>query len=339
MADWYDMYQKHMNVSGRTPRETNFKHKKQDFEFYFGETTTYALVKLLMHNNKIKEMGMAFVDHSKSNNKDLSDDKYITANIEDNFDVGDYVFWQNDVWIIFTKEFKTVQINQTGKIKNANQNIKWIRDGKIINNEVGYYAYVQSQTQYTMGMSETTYLDIPDGKMLMYMQDNKDTRQIKTNERIFIDNKVYKVKHMDGASRSGLISYLMDQDRVDTVYDNVELGVADYYRYYNKNDDFSQHVDEEEEEELPIENINTIDGDAKPKIGTTHTYTSKNKVVDWFVESIDMQESFTIIEHDEHSIRIEFKNEYFVLGDKVNIIARDEFDNYTTLTIIITKKY
>lgn len=334
--DGINLFRTHMSSYGRSPRERSFKNMTTDFERYFEDIPSREVVEVLTHSGRVMSIDMAFRDVSRANNRDLSDDKYIIARNEDNLDVGDYIFWRDETWMIFTKEFKTIPTYQQAKIKNANQSIKWIRNGEIVNNGVGYYAYAQNQTLYTMGVSETIYIDVPDGKMMMYMQENADTQDLRINERLIIGGKVYSVKHMDTVSRQGLVSYLLDQDRVDSEYDNMELGVADYYRYYNKEDDFR------DSEDAVIENPqsnNKLSGNTSPKFGSIQTYVSDVSVVEWTIEGLLDEPSFDIVEQDEEKITIRFKDKFHFVGSGVNIIARDENDSYTILPITITKKF
>ena len=184
--DGFDMYQTKMDVRGRSFRERQYKNKLRDFNRYFSETLNEELVAVTDKNNVTSIIEMAFQDHSQSNNKQLSDDKYVIARNETPIHVGDYVLWRDEHWMIFTKEVKTIPTHQQALVKNANYVIKWIRNGEVVNDGKGYHAYIQSNTLYTMGVSETTYLDVVDGKMTMYMQNNKDTAQLIQDERIVI---------------------------------------------------------------------------------------------------------------------------------------------------------
>lgn len=53
--------------------------------------------------------------------------------------------------------------------------------------------------------------------------------------RFLIDGLAYRIIGTDRLSMDGLITLKLVMDKVDYNYDNLELGVADYYRYYAKN--------------------------------------------------------------------------------------------------------
>ena len=89
--DGFDMYQTKMDVRGKSFRERQYKNKMRDFNRYFSETLNEELVAVTNKYNVTNIIGMAFQDHSQSNNKQLSDDKYIIARNETPIEVGDYV--------------------------------------------------------------------------------------------------------------------------------------------------------------------------------------------------------------------------------------------------------
>ena len=335
--DGFDMYQTKMDARGRSLKERQYKNKMRDFNRYFSETLNEELVAVTNKDNVTNIIEMAFQDHSQSNNKQLSDDKYIIARNETPIHVGDYVLWRDEHWMVFTKEVKTIPTHQQALVKNANYVIKWIRDGKIVNDGKGYPAYIQSNTLYTLGVSETRYLDVVDGKATMYMQYNKDTAQLVQNERIVIGARVFKIKFMDRVSRRGLISFLLDEDRVHEKYDSLELSVADYYRYYNKDFDFTDDK-LEDDKDLAVPQLEIV-GNTAPKIGSIQKYTADFNVSEWIVDDMNTETSYHLQHKDEHSITIKIKDDYRMVGSTVNIIAKDSDGNYAQLTAMMSRKF
>ena len=323
-----------MDLRGRSAYDRNYRHKKYEFENYFEDTLTRATVLL----NGLTEIVISIVDHSQANNKDLSDDKYIHALNETPINVGDYIDWSDQHWMIFTKEYKTINTHQQAKMKEANESIKWIRNGEIVNDGNGWWAYVQSNTLYTMGISENNLIDVGDSKMMMYMQNNADTIDLRINERIFIGDKVYKIKFPDRVSRQGLISFLLDEDTVSEEHDNVELGVTDYYKYFGTTSD---PRDELEDDPEIIENNLMITGPLTPRIGAYSTYKADFEVVEWTVDTMESDDIVVIKDKNSSSLTIQAVQDvqYKNIGRSFNITAKDVYDNYTTLHLTVGKKY
>lgn len=324
MKSYISSFKDKVNLRGGNAYERNYNLKKREFQNFFDNTLTkeWCLV------DGRKEQ-VVFQDHSQSNNKDLSDDKYIVCENSVEIGVGSYINWRDSMWMVFTEEYKTIATHQQLKIKHANDEIKWIIDGKICNNGLGYNAYVQSQTLYTMGVKTDVHISMVDSKMALYMQNNEQTASLKVDTRIFVGKRVYKIKFMDEVSRSGLIFYLLDEDTI-SVYDNVELSVADYYR------DFV-----EEPHETPNPSVE-IKGETKPKIGGIYKYELDEEgvlVKSWIVNSAEVEPSCVIVSQDEKSLQLQFKNDFRYVGVVTNILAELDSGDIISLTTTTIKKY
>lgn len=320
----HEYYRAKIARRGKNSRERNFKLKEKAFNDFFENTLTKS--DCLIDG---RQEELVFQDHSQSNNKDLSDDKYIVAKNETEVGIGSYIMWQNAEWLVFTEEHKTIPTHQQLKIKAVNETIKWMLDGEICNDGKGYGAYVQSQTLYTLGVSVTANLAAVDSKMMMYMQNNAITRTLKVDNRIFIGFKVYKIKFTDPVSRPGLINYLLEEDTISDEYDNVELGIADYWKDENQDHDGDNGIEAE------------IEGGDTVKIGNTYVYniSEGNKVSEWIIEYLDNDESCVyILDRNETSVTLQFKNDFRYVGAVVNLIAKVN-DQYVMKTLNIIKRF
>lgn len=117
--------------------------------------------------------------------------------------------------------------------------------------------HTQSQTLYTMGVKDTKMMSVPDSNFTIYMQNNPDTRDLRMGERIFVGRRVYNINFIDDVSRAGLINYLLSEDTISP-YDNEEEGIADYYKYYDKDDDITNHIDTPEKPKILLFTVRRI---------------------------------------------------------------------------------
>ena len=296
------------------------------FQRYFDNTLTRN--ECLLNGEKVT---LAFIDHSQSNNKDLSDDKYVVSPNEIQIVTGDYIEWRDSFWMVFTKEFKTIPTHQQAKIKEANELIKWVKaDGTISNNGKGWPAYVQSQTLYTMGVSHTNYMSLPDSKLSLFLKDNQETRDLVMNRRVVVGGRVYRTQYINTISRPGLISFLLDEDSIGP-NDNMLLGIADYHLIGEGHVDQPANPDEEQL---------TIDGNINPKVGRVYEYKiSGMKVQEWVVTHSAKTEPYFVVKQDENSINIQFKDETRLIGEMIEIIAKVENGKYISLSAIISAKF
>lgn len=327
-VDYRSLYVSKMNRLGTNRRDRAMNHKRREFIKYFEDALNRE--DCLINGAPAR---LIFQDHSQSNNKDLSDDKYIIAENSTNIGVGDYVNWRDSNWLVFTEEKKTIPTHQQLKIKVVNWSIKFMKDGRLME----YGAYVQNQTLYTLGVATSgDYISVVNGKMMMYVQKNEDTmRYLTVGSRVVIGVKVYKIMFADIVSRNGLINLLMEEDTI-SAYDNIELGVADYYNIDGKPEDEGGEGDIEED------TLATIEGDGVPKLGRTYTYNIEEgfEVEEWVIDYIDeFGQPFYVLDKNDKYIRIQIKDDFRYVGKTANIIARLSNGSHISLPIRIAKKF
>lgn len=326
MVSYKTFFKDKINRRGKNAYERNVKAKERDFFEYYNNT-------LNREECYIDDVltDAVFQDHSQSNNKDLSDDKYIIVPKETKIGIGSYVNWRRQPWLVFTEEFKTIATHQQLKIKIVNDNIKWLidKDKKTVcNNGNGWGAYVQNQTLYTLGIArQGNHLDLVNSKMMLYMQNNEETRNLKTNDRIFVGFTVYKVMFRDGVSRKGLINFLLEEDTIKST-DNKELMIADYY------------PDEApKEEDNSPEAIPEIKGNSQGRISKTYTYTIEDgyTVDEWILDTADV-DCLEVSEETNTDIKIRIKDDSRNIGTIVNLMAKVG-SNISMFTIRISSKF
>ena len=329
------LYHRKMAVAGDTSRERNFNRAKQGFDLYFASSLTRADCVI----DGVKTQA-SFQDQSQSNNKGLSDDKYLVAPNDVKIGVGSYVEWDGAEWLVFTGEYKTVPTHQQYKIKHVNRTIKWLVDKKnktICNHGQGWGAYVQNQTLYTLGVSFSgEYLPLANAKMSVFIKDTLETRAVKVGTRIFIAGQVYKIEFCDYVSRVGLVNWLLDEDTKSPDTDNFELEIADYYDRRKEDNDSSSLPKNEsasvegreshsEDEKQKVEW--NIEGEKKARLGRSYVYTVKSsdgtepEVSEWIVGDIESL-PFHVLEKHEHTISIRIKDDFRNVGHIATIAAK-----------------
>jgi hypothetical protein len=305
-----------MSVKGKTAYDRNLANATRSFEQWFRNSLGRELVTI----DGIEQYAV-FQDQNQNNNKELSDDKYIIAEKDSNMKVGSIVYWRNGIFMVFTDEYKTIPTHKQAKVKESNHNMKWMVEDGVCGNGQGYPAYIQNQTLYTLGVSTSGHHAwVVNAKMMMYMQDNEESRSIQIGQRIFIGGEVYQVMFKDYVSRKGLINYLLEQDFVNPSRDNVELGIADYYD--SKDSDTR-------EEPTGVSKEVIIDGAEKARIGSTLTYEASvfqdgTKVSDDITEWViaDTEAVATVVEQTPTSITIRIESNFQKVGSVINVIGK-----------------
>jgi hypothetical protein len=323
-----------MNVKGGTSYERKLNEATRSFEQWFRNSIGRELVTI----DGIEQYAV-FQDQNQNNNKDLSDDKYMIVEKGSNMKVGSYVGWRKTTWMVFTDEYKTINTHKQAKVKESNHVMKWMVKNKVCGNGMGYPAFIQNQTLYTLGVSTSgSHAWIVNAKMMMYMQDNSESRSIRIGQRIFIGGEVYQVMFKDYVSRSGLINFLLEQDFVNLERDNVELGIADYYT--------AENSDSTQEEPAGISKEIIISGSDKARIGTLATYEASvfqdgtkvsEDITEWVIA--DTESVATVVEQTSTSITIRIESNFQKVGSVINIIGKTADGTIGSKSVNITSPY
>jgi hypothetical protein len=312
-----DAFKRRVGYKGNTRAERNLALKQRTFDHYFENALNRELVII----DGVEQYAI-FQDQNQNNNKDLSDDKYMVVQKDTNAHVGSYVEWRGQIGMVFTDEEKTIPTHKQFKTKISNHSVKWMLDnGEVSGNGKGYPAYIQNQTLYTLGISTSgNHSWIVNGKMMLYLQDNPETRTLTIGKRIMFGGMAMKVFFRDYLSRQGLIHFLLEQDFVNPERDNVEEEIADFYP-----------IIKEEDVQDPIGTAKeiAIDGLTNAKIGSLVKYEAKvfsngveiqEGITDWMVGDTD--QVATIVEQTPEYITLRIANEFQKVGSTITIFGK-----------------
>ncbi|PWT35143.1 hypothetical protein DKZ29_06290 [Limosilactobacillus reuteri] len=341
MRNYSDNFRARMNVIGNSSRKRAYNRVQRNFKEFFSD----SLNKEDCIIDGIPAQAV-FQDQSQSNNKDLSDDKYVIVPNSTKIGVGSYIEWRNSYWLVFTEEVKTIPTHQQVKIKHVNRTLKWLvdKDKKTIcNNGKGWGAYVQNQTLYTLGVSFSgEHLPLANAKMSVYIKDTPETRAIKVGTRIFIAGQVYKVEFADYVSRVGLINWLLDENTKNPDTDNYQLEIADYYGPNGDSDNKTEHVFFESESAVN-EKEWFIEGEKRVRLGRSYVLKAKRAdgkdidVDEWTIGSLEDIPLY-VLEKDKNSFSFRVKDDYRFVGNVVTITAKSN-DEYKNIPIKVIKKF
>ncbi len=323
-----------MKSKGLSNYDRKLMQKSRSFQKWFDS----SLANEIVHIDGI-EQNAVFQDVNQNNNKDLSDDKYVVVENSSNMRVGSYISWRNTTWIVFTDEHKTIPTHKQAKIKESNHSIKWMVGNNVSGNGNGYPAFIQNQTLYTLGVSTSgSHSWIVNAKMMMYLQDNPESRGIKIGQRLFIGGEVYQVMFKDTVSRQGLVHYLLEQDFVNASRDNVEERIADYYTAIAE--------DSTPQESTGVSKEITINGLDKARIGSLVKYEAtilqdgnvvSEDIVEWIVA--DTEAVATVVEQTPQNISIRIESNFKKVGSTISVIGKTIDGTVGSKTVNIISPY
>lgn len=229
-------FQKINNAYKTTKKqEVDLYEIKQNITSGFEDTIDYNIVKI----NDVNQ-GILII-----NTKNMLE-KTIKSRPNETFYLGNYINWNNQIWII-SKIDSNNQVLTTGTIKQCNITLCWLnKKGETITR----YCHGQNATKYSGGLNENKVVTTPDLQMNIILPIDSETILLQRDKRFLIEDERYSsvlrendidptafkltqrdVKTDTFSSVGGIIDLTLSEDLFNSVTDNAELFIADYYNY------------------------------------------------------------------------------------------------------------
>ncbi|MNW44108.1 Bacterial Ig-like domain (group 2) [compost metagenome] len=171
----------------------------------------------LVHINSVKQLALIW---DATDTIQMTDEKIIRAATP--LHTGDIVDYRYERYLITSQVDRNEQ-SCRGRMKKCNQRLALNWDGQV----KWFDAVVEARTFST----ETgKVISMPDGNIMVTVQDNADTRGIRLSQRFYMTHQPFKIVGMDRIL-NGIIQLSCTLDSLNTAYDDVENNIADRWKY------------------------------------------------------------------------------------------------------------
>lgn len=231
MSVW-DTYKTRIEARGDTKRKTVFRRELHFLESNLRDSLSYHQVNI---DGVPQEVAII--------NSDNLNEKKMLSFPGDDIRCGSLVEWEENYWLVVEKDANNEVYTRT-KLLQCNHLLKWVDDEDIIREQ---WCVIEDGTKYLTGEYEDRNFIVTrgDSRISMTIAKNEHTVKFGRENRFLIDDpdandklaylltKPLKVgKSYQG---SGIYSFVL-QEVVSTDDDNMELGIADYYKHFPKDD-------------------------------------------------------------------------------------------------------
>lgn len=315
----YQNYRNRVLAKGSNIQERIINNKIKSFKNFLDNSPNQYVVSINDVDSKVVIQDVKFEDETK-------DDKYILCTIDTNINVGDYIRWNNETWLVKSKENETIKSHQSVKVGKCNHNLKWI-DGE--NKLIQKSCIVSAKTLYTTGIKDEKVIEIPNGMVGIQLPYDEDTKKLSRNQSFVFNKTKYKITFYDEKSCPGLIILICSETALNETKDDLENEIAD--RWVDSKDRLNQStLNPEESVGITYE----IDGADEimwnqTKAYTVHKYNNGVAVDGIFTFALEGDYA-DIVDTTDNTVDIKARN---VVYGYVTLIATD-IDNGE----IITKK-
>lgn len=232
MASW-DVYASRISVRGGNKRNSMIRTEVRNILNNLPDNLSY-------HTADIDGMSqnVAII------NSDNLNEKYIYSLPGEDIRHGALVYWMDNYWLITEKDANTTLYSR-GKLLQCNHLLKWIdNNGELCEQ----WCVIEDGTKYLTGEYEDRNFVVTrgDSRISMIIARNEKTVGFNRKQRFLIDDvdSPHKLAYQLtkplklGATFNGdgVFKFVL-QEVTATEDDNHELGIADYYKFFPKDDD------------------------------------------------------------------------------------------------------
>lgn len=187
-------------------------------------------------------------------NSDNLNEKYIYSLPSEDVTLGSLLFWMDNYWLVCERDSNTT-VYTRAKLLQCNHLLKWITPEKEIMEQ---WCVVEDGTKYLVGEEENRDFIVTrgDSRISIQLAKNEHTVQLNRENRFLVDDSdsPHKLAYqLTKPLKSGLtyndegtFKFVL-QEVTATEFDNHELGIADYYKYFPKQDSSTGTEDTEDE--------------------------------------------------------------------------------------------
>lgn len=170
-----------------------------------------------VHINNVKQLALI---RDATDAIQMTDEKIIRAATP--LHTGDSVDYRYERYLINSQVDRNEQ-SCRGRMKKCNQRLALNWNGQV--------KWIDAVVEGRTFSTETgKVISMPEGNILVIVQDNADTRSITLSQRFYMTHQPFKIVGMD-RTMNGIILLSCTLDSINTAYDDVENNIADRWKY------------------------------------------------------------------------------------------------------------
>lgn len=239
-----DQYRNRMKAYGENVHDDSLRRETRMLHTKMRNTLSYQEVKMWSC-----EDGVDIDDPERFNlfterklaviNSDNLNEKYIYSLPGEDIEHGSLIEWMGNYWIVTEKDANTTVYSRAMMLQ-CNHLLRWVAGDGTLHCQ---WCVVEDGTKYLTGEFEDRNFVVTRGDSRIYLSiaRNKYTTKFARENRFLIDDEASPIKIAYLLSKplklgwsfngKGVYKFVL-QEVQSTKYDNHELGIADYYRYY-----------------------------------------------------------------------------------------------------------
>ena len=217
--DYYKVFQERCKNHGKSFKSLVQSQAALDFQRFLVSSPNAIDVTV---NDEEEKIRVATILNKEKNDTDVR--RFFLANKEDGLKIGDFIYWDDTVWILLKKEKDTIDAYDKFEGLECRHNIKWIDKFGILQSTP---CYLVAQTDEKVKANFRTWNNMITPQPNKYLEIITSRKNIELSQRFLIDETAWLVVETDYISVKGIIYLSLTEDKKDLYEDDINNDIAD----------------------------------------------------------------------------------------------------------------
>lgn len=240
--DYYKVFQDRCSNHGRSFKSLVQSQAAIDFKRFL--TSSPDSIDVIV-NNLGNPIRVATILSKEKNDTVVR--RFFLADKEENLKIGDFLYWEDTIWILLKKEKDTINAYDKFEGLECRHNIKWIDKFGVLK-EVP--CYLVAQTDEKVKANFRTWNNMITPQPNKYLEIITSRQNIELAKRFLIDETAWSVVESDYISVKGVLYLSLTEDKRDLYQDNINENIADIvdlnkFQLVVENKEINLGIDEE----------------------------------------------------------------------------------------------
>lgn len=217
--DYYKVFQERCKNHGKSFKSLVQSQAALDFQRFLVSSPNAIDVTV---NDEEEKIRVATILNKEKNDTDVR--RFFLANKEDGLKIGDFIYWDDTVWILLKKEKDTIDAYDKFEGLECRHNIKWIDKFGVLQSTP---CYLIAQTDEKVKANFRTWNNMITPQPNKYLEIITSRKNIELSQRFLIDETAWSVVETDYISVKGIIYLSLTEDKKDLYEDDINNDIAD----------------------------------------------------------------------------------------------------------------
>ena len=217
--DYYKVFQERCKNHGKSFKSLVQSQAALDFQRFLVSSPNAIDVTV---NDEEEKIRVATILNKEKNDTDVR--RFFLANKEDALKIGDFIYWDDTVWILLKKEKDTIDAYDKFEGLECRHNIKWIDKFGVLQSTP---CYLVAQTDEKVKANFRTWNNMITPQPNKYLEIITSRKNIELSQRFLIDETAWLVVETDYISVKGIIYLSLTEDKKDLYEDDINNDIAD----------------------------------------------------------------------------------------------------------------